>query len=291
MKSKTNFGETWILASILLEKDMNISEIEQELKTSSAKFGYYCFLSRPKGNNLQNWIQKTLDQMEKDGWVIMRDGDYHLTSLGRKAGNKAKQEALSSLNYISKHILTPTFAAWLNIIIHFVLAAIKLPAGLLSGSVSLINDSVDTLLDGISGIMVYFGIKKNLERQVSMILCLIMLLTGIFVLYSSIRKIFVAYSLQVGTLSFVAILISLGVSLAMFYFQRIVGLKRENFAVLAQSFDSQNHVLTGLGVLISLILSKFGLVWPDIIIGLLNCPINYEISVSTGFGVDPLESG
>lgn len=237
MKSKTNFGETWILASILLEKDMNISEIEQELKTSSAKFGYYGFLSRPKGNSLQNWIQKTLDQMAKDGWVIKRDGDYHLTSQGRGEGKKAKQEALSSLNYISKHILTPTFAAWLNIIIHFVLAAIKLPAGLLSGSVSLINDSVDTLLDGISGIMVYFGIKKNLERQVSMILCLVMLLTGIFVLYSSIRKIFVPYSLQVGTLSFVAILISLGVSLAMSYFQRFVGLKRENFAVLAQSME------------------------------------------------------
>ncbi len=269
MKNKNNFGEPWILASILLKRDMNISEIAHELKTGASKFGYYGFLFSQKERKLQDWIQETLQRMQKQGWVIVRNGVYHLTSLGREEGEKAKQESLSSINYFSKKILNPSFAARLNIIIHFILATIKLPAGLISGSISLINDSIDTLLDGVSGILVYFGIKKDLERQVSVALCIVMLLTGIFVLYSSVRKIFVSYSLYTNSLSFVVILISLGVSFAMSYFQRIVGLKRENFAVLTQSFDSQNHVLTSLGVLISLILSKAGLVWPDIIIGLL----------------------
>lgn len=50
------------------------------------------------------------------------------------------------------------------------LAALKLPAGLLSGSVGLLNDATDTLLDGISSLLVYAGLRFDRERTVNVVL-------------------------------------------------------------------------------------------------------------------------
>ena len=58
------------------------------------------------------------------------------------------------------------------------LAAIKLPAGILSGSVALINDAADTLLDALSSLVVYAGIRFNRERGANIVLVLLMLATG-----------------------------------------------------------------------------------------------------------------
>ena len=269
MQKHGHYGEHWIIATLLLDGALSFSEIKKQLKNSAKKFGFYGFLSRRKDQEFRNWLESRLKDMEEAEWLNREEDKYRLTKLGRQEAEKARDESLFSLHYIKGRILTEQFSAKLTLIIHFVLAAIKLPIGLLSGSVSLINDSLDTLLDGISGVLVFIGIKKNFEKQVSAILCFMMLITGSLALYTSVKKIFVPYQNNIDIWSFLAIIVSIFVSLFLMYFQRFVGIRRESFAIVTQSFDSQNHVLIGFGVLISLVFSRAGIIWPDLMIGIL----------------------
>jgi divalent metal cation (Fe/Co/Zn/Cd) transporter len=80
--------------------------------------------------------------------------------------------------------------------------------GLLSGSVGLLNDSLDTILDLLSSLLVYLGVRFNRERLASIMLVACMTATSGFTLYEAVRRFFVAYVPHVQWFPFFAALLS-----------------------------------------------------------------------------------
>lgn len=203
----------WGIGIILLDGPLTVEEIKAEAE----KYPFASSMGPSQGRRQTRQryhadkVTDNLAELIQAGWVI-QDGDrYTLTTLGSEQANQAKEEAISALKMVSHKIRSltqPENASKVTLIVQIMLAVIKLPAGLLSGSIGLLNDSVDTILDLLSSLLVYLGIRFNKERLVSILLVVFMLATGGFTLYEAVQRFFTAYVPQVDWFPFLATLLS-----------------------------------------------------------------------------------
>jgi len=165
--------------------------------------------------------------------------------------------------------LEPITVSKVSLVVHLLLAALKLPAAVLSGSVALLNDGIDTLLDGASSILVFLGIRWDREQTANIALVVFMLGTGGWTLYEAIAGLFKPASLTVDWLAVSAALISAILCAGLWAYQRYVGLRAGSPALITQSVDSRNHVIVAVGVLAGLGASLLRFPWLDRVVGLI----------------------
>jgi hypothetical protein len=181
------------------------------------------------------------------------------------------EDAVSFLKQLGgrlRSLGTPQTASKLTILVQVALALVKLPAGLLSGSVGLLNDSFDTILDFVSSLLVYLGVRFNRERIASIMLVACMTATSGFTLYEAVRRIFVVHVPRVEWFPFFAALLSAASGLSLWQYQRYVGRRSGSMAFIAESVDSRNHVFVALGVTAGLVASLLGFGLLDVLVGL-----------------------
>jgi hypothetical protein len=228
------------------------------------------------------------------GWVTREDERYTLTPLGREEVNK-RLSKLSETGASLRGSLQPTTVSKVTLGVHLGLAALKLPAGILSGSVALINDAVDTLLDALSSAVVYYGIRFNRERGANVALVILMLATGGFTLYQAVRRFFVPFELTVDWFAFLAAILSAPVCLFLWAYQRYVGLRSGVMALITQSFDSRNHVIVAIGVIAGLVAAYLQFPLLDTLVGLaiavliLKTALELTLETVRSFGAEELD--
>jgi hypothetical protein len=94
-------------------------------------------------------VKGRLEVEVERGWVIREGKRYTLTPMGREEVGKRLSE-LGETGALVRKALQPQTVSMVTLGAHLGLAALRLPAGHLSGSVALINDVADTLLDAIA---------------------------------------------------------------------------------------------------------------------------------------------
>jgi len=212
-------------------------------------------------------VRERLEELIGRGWIVCEGERYALTSLGRGEVTKRLSQLGETGALISK-FLQPQTVSKVTAGVHWGLAALKLPAGLLSGSVGLLNDATDTLLDGLSSLLVYFGIHFDKERAVNIVLVVLMLATGVLTLCEAGRRFFVPVEPKVDWFAFLAVILSAFVCLALWAYQRYVGLRSGIMTLITQSVDSRNHVIVATGVATGLVASLLRLPMLDTLVGL-----------------------
>lgn len=213
-------------------------------------------------------VRERLEELTERGWVVRQGERYALTPLGREEVNKRLSE-LGETGALLRRFLQPQAVSKVSLGVHLGLAALKLPAGLLSGSVGLINDATDTLLDGLSSLLVYAGLRFDKERVVNVVLVLFMLGTGGFTFYEAVRRFFVPFEPEVDWFTFLAAILSGLICLVLWAYQRYVGLRSGQLALITQSVDSRNHVIVAGSVTIGLIASLLRFSLLDTLVGLV----------------------
>jgi len=119
---------------------------------------------------------------------------------------------------------------------------------------------VDTILDGVSSLLVFFGFRFHRERAANVVLVVFMLGTGGYTLFRAFQRFFVPYTPEVNMFTFTAALVSAGVCGLLWAYQRFAGLKNKSFTLITQSVDSRNHVIVAAGVTAGLIAARMD--WP-----------------------------
>ncbi len=132
----------------------------------------------------------------------------------------------------------------------------------------LLNDAVDTFLDGISSLLVYLGLRFDKERAVNIVLVVFMLGTGGLTLYEAVRRFFVPFEPEVDWFTFLATLLSAVFCLGLWVHQRYVGLRSGHLALITQSVDSRNHVIVAASVTVGLVASLLRFPLLDTLVGL-----------------------
>jgi hypothetical protein len=201
------------------------------------------------------------------GWIVCEGERYALTSLGREEVDKRLSQ-LGETGALIQRFLQPEIVSRVTLGIHLGLAVLKLPAGLVSGSVGLLNDATDTLLDGISSLLVYRGLRFDKERAVNVVLVVFMSGTGALTSYEAVRRFFVHSELEVDWYAFLAAILSAFICLVLWAYQRYVGLRGGSIAIITQSVDSRNHIIVAVSVTAGLAASLLRFPLLDTLVGL-----------------------
>jgi hypothetical protein len=254
------------LAATLLDGPRTQEEISNRSYGYLKMLGFFKITERQVRDQAAS-VRGRLEELIECGWVVHEGERYALTSLGREEVNKRLTQ-LGETGTLIHQLLRPQALSKVTLGVHLGLAALKLPTGLLSGSVGLINDSADTLLDGLSSLMVYFGIRFNKERSVNVALVILMLAIGVLTLYEAGRRLFVPFEPEVDWYTFVAMIFSALVCLVLYVYQRYVGLRSGTMALITQSVDSRNHIIVAASVTAGLVASLLRFPLLDTLVGL-----------------------
>jgi protein-S-isoprenylcysteine O-methyltransferase Ste14/Co/Zn/Cd efflux system component len=280
------FGGAWALAGALLDEPRTVEELEEYFRIMERRFGMFfpghqLLIGGREGADemrsggregtkdepLSQLVRRGIDEVLERGWAYEHEGRYHLTDAGRKEARRMLKE-LERSGVILKKATDPQTVSTVTMIVHFLLAAVKLPAALLSGSVGLLNDSLDTLMDGVASLFVFFGVRSGKERLVSYLLLVFMTLTGLYSLYEAISSVIRSAPLTPEPLSAAAVGISAVFCGLLWLYQKYAGLKHSCVPLIAQSIDSRNHVLVAGGVAAGLIAAYFEVYVIDQVVGL-----------------------
>ncbi|MBN1451825.1 MAG: cation transporter [Anaerolineales bacterium] len=211
-------------------------------------------------------LSQDLDKMVSLGWVDRSGERYTLSEVGHQRASEHLAGVRKAAS-LARNLMRPETASKVGVAVHFTLAALKLPAAILSGSIGLFNDTADTLLDGLASLMVYFGIRFDREFVVNVVLVVMMLSTGGLGFFEAVRRFFIPFEPSIDWFTFLASILSALVCLSLGLYQRYVGLKNGNMALITQSIDSRNHVIVAAGVISGLIASLLRFTLLDTVVG------------------------
>lgn len=267
------FGERFQIASALLDSPRTPEELLEYFRTMGRRFGVFPEVSgwfhlRARDRSFDHFLTANLASMQRDGWITETEEGYCLTDCGREKAERFVSE-LRRGGAILRRLTAPQTVSTVTLITHFALAAVKLPAAILSHSVGLLNDSLDTLADGLSSLLVYFGVRKGRERLVSYILLAFMGFTGILTAIEAIGRIVSGSVPSADPVAFIAVAVSAVFCAGLWVYQRYVGSTKSCVPLIAQSIDSRNHVIVAFAVALGLLAAAFHVPYVDGVVGLV----------------------
>jgi hypothetical protein len=255
----------------LSDSPQTLSEIKEHFFALPRRFGIFSPIYRMTQGEEQHFERELASDVERlisEGSVVRYDDRYALTDLGKQQAH-CRLAGIRKAVALAESLVRPEAVSRVTVAVHFALAAVKLPAAILSGSSGLLNDSIDTLLDGLSSILVYFGVRLRKERAANIFLVVLMLATGILTMIESARRLVLPHAPEADLIAFLAVLVSAFVCLFLGLYQRYAGLQSGNLALITQSVDSRNHVLVAVGVAAGLVAALLHFPLLDAVVGIL----------------------
>ena len=182
---------------------------------------------------------------------------------------------------------------WGNVL----LAGFKLAAGIIGNSSAMVSDAVHSLSDVFATFVAYLGVRlsmkpedenhpyghERIECVASLILGLILAVTGFGIGYTGIQKIISHEDLVIPTmLPLVAAVISIVVKEAMFWYTMFYARKLNSSAFKADAWHHRSDALSSVGSFIGIGLAMIGFPIMDPIASLVIClfilKVAYDIS-------------
>ena len=162
-------------------------------------------------------------------------------------------------------------AGWVGICCNVLLFACKLAAGLLAGSLSILADAVNNLSDAASSVITLLGFHLSrrppdkdhpygharIEYLSGLAVSVMILLIGLELGVSSVRKILNPSPVEFSLLSFGILLASIGVKYWMSRFFRTLGRQIDSTVLEATALDSRNDFLVTTGVLVGCLFTRY----------------------------------
>lgn len=174
-------------------------------------------------------------------------------------------------------------AGLVGIFVNLLLALAKLLVGLISGSVSIIADALNNLMDGASSIVTLVGFKlaekpadeehpfghARSEYLAGLVVAMMIFVVGYELVFSSVKKIMnptaVDFSLPVAVVLVLSIAVKYGLSI---YYKK-VGNEIFSTTLLAAAVDSRNDVVMTAAVFFASVIERFCKIQIDGYIGLV----------------------
>lgn len=174
-------------------------------------------------------------------------------------------------------------AGIIGILVNFLLFAIKLTVGLLSGSVAIMADAFNNLSDAASSIITIVGFKMankpadaehpfghgRIEYISAMIVAFMVMLVGLQFVKSSFQRIINPQPVIFELLPFILLLVSIFFKVWLSRFNKVVGDKINSSALKAAATDALGDVFTSSTVVLSFLISKFTTLPIDGYIGII----------------------
>lgn len=176
-----------------------------------------------------------------------------------------------------------TLTGIVGILCNLLLFGIKLFAGLVSSSISIIADAFNNLSDMGSSLVTMFGFRLaskpadpdhpyghgRFEYISAFIVSGLIFMVGFELLKSSFDKILNPTPLDLSIVSIIILTVSVAVKLLMYFYNKKIGKKINSAAILATAQDSLNDVLTTSAIIISVVVIMITNINIDAYVGLV----------------------
>ena len=181
----------------------------------------------------------------------------------------------------------------IGILGNVLLAAFKLISGILGNSGAMISDAVHSLSDVFATLIAYVGVlmskrpedkehpygHERLECVASLILGIILALTGLGIGYTGIHKIIEPSELEVPTLlPLIAAVVSIVVKEGMFWYTMYYAKKLDSSAFKADAWHHRSDAISSVGSFIGIGLAKIGYPIMDPIASIMICLCILKVS-------------
>src|SRR3970282_1790919 len=139
-------------------------------------------------------------------------------------------------------------ATIIQIICNTFLFTIKITAGIMSNSLAIISDAVNSLTDIISSVIIFFAVKTSSKQAdeghpfghhraepiAGLIVAIFAGILGFEILHTSILKLMETHEHKIGIYAIAVLLVSIGVKIIMSSYFKNVRTKMNNIALLAR---------------------------------------------------------
>ncbi len=175
------------------------------------------------------------------------------------------------------------FGAWLGIFVNVLLAAGKMTAGVLAGSVGMVADAAHSASDVLASGVVLLGVRvagrpadschpyghAKAEAIAAKIVAILLLLAAVNIGWSSLRAILNGVAAPPGSLALWAAAASILVKEALFQYKIKLGRRLRSQAVIANAWEHRSDVLSSVAVLVGVAGARAGYPLLDPVAGLL----------------------
>ena len=149
------------------------------------------------------------------------------------------------------------------------MSSTKIIIGINNGSDALFNEGIENLTDIIKIGIIFLSIRFRKDKLGAILIIILMLTTGINLLFTSIFSIVEFHIISPNYISFIILFISIIFNLMLLFLKSFVGKLKTNFALLSDAKDNKNNIRLSFGVAIGLIFALFGIYIVDSLIGIL----------------------
>lgn len=177
----------------------------------------------------------------------------------------------SSSQNISVRKKYGNIAGFSGILINLLLFAIKVFAGILSGSISIIVDSINNLADMSSSVITLAGFKmaskpsdkehpfghERIEYVAGIIISILIIVMGIESTKSSITRIIYKETVTFSYITLLILFLSIIIKLWQASLYRYIGKEIDSLAIYATGVESKNDVYMTIAIIGSLLIYKF----------------------------------
>ena len=265
---------------MLLKKNgpMTTKELKQHFFKFASQFGYGFEHSHHKQHAQKSrgdFFQELDTQIEiftYKGFIEHQQDQLMLTKAGLYEAEKTEKQFQKAAGWVNKNLLSAEGATKNTVIIDAILAFFKLLTGFITGSVGLIADGTDAALDTVTAGVVFWSVKKKRELIGSFVIIAMMFATAVGLGFDSVSGIVDAILGESETIVRPLLVIivegvALGFAYLLMLYQRFVGKKSRNLALISQSVDSKNHIFVAIAVIAGALLSVFNIHFVDAAIG------------------------
>jgi cation diffusion facilitator family transporter len=165
----------------------------------------------------------------------------------------------------------------ITMLLNFGAMAVKLLAGYLTGSLSVVADGLDTLFDGLSNVIGLAGIYlasrppdtshpygyRKVETFAALVISFLLFITGWEILQGAIERFQQPHVPNLDVWNLAALLLGLSLQVVTTVYERRRGLRLSSELLLADARHTLANSFVSLAVLAGLGLSRLGLTWMD----------------------------
>lgn len=179
---------------------------------------------------------------------------------------------------------SPKQAVIIASITAFILAIIKFVGGIMTGSLTVLSSSIDSLFDFFVSIINFFAIQKSLQGDddkyhygygkiegiAALIEGLFIVVSGLLISFFAVRKFISGDTVIDADASLIFMVISIAFTLGIVWYLNRVASATDNLVIKSDALHYKTDLFTNVGIIITIVLIKFtGWYFIDIVVSLI----------------------
>jgi cation diffusion facilitator family transporter len=240
----------------------------------------------------QRQIDDGLNYLFKLGLIVQDENEvYRLTEKGMKEADIVDRGLQKFTGPMRSLFSKGETTARVSIFVNILLSALKLGVGFIFNSMALVADGFDNVVDVVSAIVVFLGIRHKKELLSTLFIIVVMFATGIWIGYEAVTRLIQPEQVEAGGFTIAAAVISGVICYLMGLYQYTVGKNTGSLSLISQSIDSRNHVFVAGAALIGIIFAIFGIFIVDSIVGLVVAVLIVKSAIELSIEISKIAGG